>query len=91
VPPSASSHYAASTSKGFARPELEQYPPTACSGRQRTQALVSKTVRNKLECKYEGFTKDILQQVAAQALQAGCSAGSAPFIVIRRITPYLFW
>jgi len=22
---------------------------------------------------------------------AGCSAGSAPFLVIRRITPYLFW
>ena len=70
MPPSASSHYAASTSKGLARPELEQYPPTACSGRQGAQALV-KTVRNKLECKYEGFTyklkgllttyKDILQ------------------------------
>jgi len=46
APPSASSHYAASTSKGLARPELEHYPPTACLGRQRAQALVSKTVRN---------------------------------------------
>ena len=56
APPSAlSSRYTASTSsKGLARPELEQYPPTACSGRQGAQALV-KTVRNKLECKYEVY------------------------------------